>query len=56
MLLLKKGGFADSVEINKTTEKDAKVYFFHDKDDLQSIVELTNSGATDVEGWRTLKH
>ena len=56
LLILKQGGFADSVEIKKSAEKDATVYFFDNKDDLQTVIELTTTGATDVEGWRPLKN
>ena len=56
LLVLKQGGFADSVEIKKTTEQDAKVYFFDNNDDLQTVIQLTSTEAKDVEGWRPLKN
>ena len=56
LLLLKQGGFADSVEVKMLGEKEAKVYSLCIGDDLQSIIELTSTGATGVEGWRPLKN
>ena len=56
LLLLKQGGLADSVEVKMLAEKDAKVYSLCNKDDLQTVIELTTTAAIGVEGWRPLKN
>ena len=56
ILQLNKGGFSDSVKIKKTKKKKADLYYFNNKNHLQSIVELINNQAKGVKCWRLLKN
>ena len=56
MLQLNEGGFTNSVKIKTSKKREADLYYFNNKDHLQSIVELTDNQAKGVEDWKLLKN